>query len=157
MSPLFWIKAVILLVLAGVIWYAKYDYDEGKREEGREEIRVEVAKETLRKSKAWERQADENDARAKALDPKRAAVFSNLRKNLAAVPPGSDSSVYHLLFNDSRKAAESSRVTLNPPEATPAPASSTEALVGQLYEWADTAIRRDEEWRSFYNSLRNTK
>jgi hypothetical protein len=161
-QPLIW-TGVIAIGLAVLAW-SKHRYDEKLREEGRHELEVKAAKETFRQQEAWTRRAQDSEAGAAKVEEKHRERFTPIFKGandaeraapitrpVGASVPNAD---FERLFNDARDSAEASRSAAVPGQAAPAPASSTEALVIQLYDWAGKAIERDEQWRNFYESLK---
>jgi hypothetical protein len=153
MGLFFWLKIGAIAALLIGLAFAKHGYDERRREEGRQEIRIAAAKETLRQQEAWTRKAQENEDAAKKIATTHRKTFDPLAARAAALIGTQPSSDFARLFDDARRAAETARPAAVAP-ATPSPAAnSTETYVVQLLDWAGICIERDQQWRSFYASL----
>ena len=105
----------------------------------------------------WSATVDKSEAKARETEKRNELEFSRLKevaRRIAADNPGRLSPAAIQLSDDSRVAA-SAGATAIVAETAPAPASSTEEFIVQMYEWAAVCRSRVEEWQTFYNSLRS--
>ncbi len=160
-----WIKLGLALAVVAALAYGYHRVAEHFREEGRSELRPEIAE--LRASIAatqqratalallWSSQVDKTETASHLAESNRAQTFASLQKEAAAVPHGHLGGIS--LFDRARSAAsgEATGPAPQPDQATPAPASSAEEFVVAMYAWAGECRARVMDWAEFYYRLQD--
>lgn len=180
----FW-KPIALIVGIAALWFGvmalKHSYDEGKRDEGRAEVRAELdaykaaaMERTSAITLAWDQQRQATEAAAKGLDDERSKRLADSRDRVRTLPPTVAAVVVPpraaSLLNDAIAASNQPAAAgpaFAPVESRPAAAASTDdrqsdaSTVGQVTAWAVEVIAlysacRDQVagWIAFYAGLR---
>lgn len=157
---------IAALALLGALAWAKHGYDERRREEGRSELRPQIAalqgsiEDTRRRATdlalLWSSQVDKTEAASRQSEVSRAETFAALSDRARRIAAPSRLSADAVQLSDDARRAASGQTpgpAAKPPEAAPAPASSTEIFIVQMYEWAAVCKARVSEWEQFYKSL----
>lgn len=157
------VRGAMILVAVVAFWWAWHKFTGHYEHIG--EVRVQTKWDAQKKvdqeaqqaqERAWGEAVTSSETKASSDVTKTKTEFIKIRERATALPTlhaGYDAA-FERLFLDARNSAEAARATPLPAEAAPAPSSSTTQYILDLNEWAAGAIRKDDQWRSFYNDLR---